>query len=117
MGRVFNEDDLNGGNDKVAVLTYGLWKQLFGDREDILGREIRVDNDSYQVVGVMPRRFSLVKAASRLWIPKVFSDLERSEQGRGMHAFQAVGRLKRGVALASPKIQARATAWHPWVIG
>ncbi len=58
MGRVFNEDDLNAGNDKIAVLTYGLWTQLFGDSEDILGREIRVDNDSYQVIGIMPQSFS-----------------------------------------------------------
>jgi predicted permease len=103
MGRVFNQNDLDSGNEKVAVLTYGLWTQLFGVSKDILGREIRVDNDSYQVVGVMPQSFSLVKAASRLWIPKVFSDRERSEEGRGMHAFQAVGRLKPGVALASAR--------------
>ena len=103
MGRVFNENDLDAGNDKVAVLTYGLWTQLFGDSEDILDREIRVDSDSYQVIGVMPQSFSLVQGTSRMWIPKVFSELERSEESRGMHGFQAVGRLKQGVAIASAR--------------
>ena len=103
MGRVFTEDDLNAGNDKVVVLTYGLWTQLFGDSEDILGREIRVDDEPYQVIGVMPQSFSLVKGTSRMWISKVFSELERSADSRGMHAFQAVGRLRQGVTVASAR--------------
>ncbi len=103
MGRVFNEDDLNAGNDKVAVLTYGLWTQLFGDSKVIRDREIRVDEDSYQVIGVMPRSFSLVNSTNRMWIPKVFSESERSAESRGMHSFQAIGRLNEGVTIASAR--------------
>jgi predicted permease len=103
MGRVFTEDDIDAGNEKVAVLTYGLWTQLYGDSEDIFDRDIRVDDDAYQVIGVMPQSFSLIHDASRMWIPKVFSERERSAESRGMHGFQAIGRLKRGVSLASAR--------------
>ena len=103
VGRVFNEDDIDAGNDKIAVLTYGLWMQLFGEVDDISGHEVRVDGEWYQVIGVMPQNFSLVRDTSRLWIPKVFSELERSAESRGMHGYQAIGRLKDNVSIASAR--------------
>ena len=40
----------------VAILSDGLWRRRFGGDPPILGREITLDDDSFTVVGVMPRR-------------------------------------------------------------
>jgi hypothetical protein len=57
IGRVFDASDQKSGSNQVVVLSFGLWQQMFGGAENILGQTIRLDDKFYQVVGVMPREF------------------------------------------------------------
>ena len=99
IGRCFQSRDLAAGEVKLAVLSYEFWRETLNSDQAVIGQHIRLDDGSYEVLGVMPPGFSLAAKQARLWIPKVFSPAERSEQSRGACAFQAIARLKDGVSL------------------
>jgi putative ABC transport system permease protein len=57
LGRVFGPEDKVPGIAEAVVISDGLWKRQFGGDPHILGRRIRVDEDGYSIVGVMPPDF------------------------------------------------------------
>ena len=57
LGRTFNANDATPGYNLEVVLSDGLWRREFGADPHILGKAVRLDNDVYHVVGVMPRGF------------------------------------------------------------
>ena len=57
LGRTFDPDDQTPGFTLEAVLSNGLWKREFAADPAILGKSLRLDNDLYRVIGVMPPGF------------------------------------------------------------
>jgi predicted permease len=57
LGRVYGPRDAAPGFTEAVVISDGLWKRQFGGDPRILGRRIRVDEDGYTIVGVMPPDF------------------------------------------------------------
>jgi predicted permease len=57
LGRVYGPRDAQPGFTEWVVISDGLWKRQFGRDPHILGRRIRVDEDGYTIVGVMPPDF------------------------------------------------------------
>src|SRR6266705_6620803 len=55
LGRTFlpGEDQL--GHDQVVILSDGLWQRRFGSNPKVVGKAVRLNGDSYKVVGVMPK--------------------------------------------------------------
>jgi len=45
------------GRDRVIILTDPLWQRKFGADPAMVGRQVRVNGDGYQVIGVMPKGF------------------------------------------------------------
>ncbi len=82
VGRTFAEEEAEPGNDKVAVLSHGLWQQLGGDRATV-GRDLRIDGEPYTVIGVMAQDFVFLDPEIRLWTPLAF-DRERRQALRRM---------------------------------
>jgi putative ABC transport system permease protein len=95
LGRDFqpSDDQLNG--PRVTILSAGLWRRRFNSDSNILGRQVRLDDDSYTVIGVMPNAFENVLApAAELWAPLQYD----MSQGRAWgHHLRIVGRLRPGV--------------------
>ena len=54
LGRGFDPENHTPGFTLEAVISDGLWKRAFGSDPKILNRSLRLDNDLYRVVGVMP---------------------------------------------------------------
>ena len=54
LGRSFDPDDHTPGFTLDALISDGLWKRAFGGDPGILGKSLRLDNDLYRVIGVMP---------------------------------------------------------------
>ncbi len=95
-GRTFARGEDAAGKNHVAVLSYGFWQSHFGGSGDVLGRTILLNGEKYVVAGVMPQWFNF-RVATDVWIP-----FDRSPTGvgpRGMHSWNALGRLKPGVSL------------------
>ena len=57
LGRAFNPEDHTPGFNLEALISDGLWKRAFGSDPHILDRNLRLDNDLYRIVGVMPPAF------------------------------------------------------------
>src|ERR1700719_4710797 len=57
LGRTFDPEDHTPGFNLEALISDGLWKRAFAADPGILGKSLRLDNDLYRVVGVIPAGF------------------------------------------------------------
>jgi predicted permease len=57
LGRAFNPEDHTPGLLLEVLISDGLWKRAFGSDPHILDKSVRMDNDLYRIVGVMPAGF------------------------------------------------------------
>jgi predicted permease len=97
LGRVFTDDEGEIGAEKKTVLSYALWQQLYGGDESALGRDLRINDEPYTVVGVMPEDFLYIDPDIRLWIPAAFTEEQKSQ--RHNNTYESIGRLKNGATL------------------
>jgi putative ABC transport system permease protein len=104
-GRTFTsaEDSPHGGN--VTVLSYGLWKRRYGGNRDIVGNNIQLNGQPYQVVGVIGREFVTSNPAD-LWLPFQF---ELSSTNPANY-FEVIARLKPGVTASMANAQLKLAA-------
>ena len=107
-GRVFTAEEGRPGAPRVVILSDALWRTQFGGR-DILGQTIVLHGRRYDVIGVMPPRFSF-PAESELWIPlSVPTTGETFSPFRGYLPSEVIARLAPGVSreTAMKRLQAR----------
>ena len=94
-GRGFAPGEDTPGNTGVAVISHGLWQQLFGGDPRALGSTIRVNGASLAVVGVAPAGFDYPNK-SDLWAPTTF-DFERIPKTGSVIFWTTIGRLEAGM--------------------
>jgi len=106
IGRSFLSEEDRPGQNQVVILSYATWLRNFAGRPDVVGRQIRLNNTGYTIVGVLPRDFSFVSKASDfqsrnhfdLWTPLALPSPPEPWQ-RGTHPLGVFARLKPGVPL------------------
>ncbi len=100
-GRVFEPQDAATRQVDTVILSYGFWQRRFGGAADIVGRSVRIDQQPYTVVGVMPASFAFPDRETQLWIPSYISQVH-SEDGKSisLQIFGAIARMKPGVTPA-----------------
>ncbi|MGH9823411.1 MAG: ABC transporter permease [Blastocatellia bacterium] len=104
LGRSFLDEEQQSGKNRVAVLSYSLWKNNLGGGQNVLNRTIALNGIAFTVVGVMPADFELQFPSTRhveLWIPRI--DDPQQHQDRDSHYLYVLGRLKPGVSLENAK--------------
>ena len=57
LGRILQPSDDQPGAPPVCVLGYRLWRRLYSQSRNILGRTILLNGNEFQIVGVAPRSF------------------------------------------------------------
>ena len=98
LGRSFRVADENPGGHKVAILSYHAWRLRFGGERDIIGKSVNVGGEPAEVVGVLPEGFRYPFAMTcEFFEPIRFTADQR--RYRGIHPFDAIGRLKESVTL------------------
>jgi putative ABC transport system permease protein len=111
LGRGFADDADQQGKSNVVVLSYSLWKTVFGGDPEIIGKKIELDGQSNTVIGVTGpdfdwyiKRFSFTHRAPQLWTPLSLAPAmhDRSKTGRFL---RVVARLNPGVTLAQAQSQ------------
>ncbi|HWN11234.1 MAG TPA: ABC transporter permease [Pyrinomonadaceae bacterium] len=95
LGRDFLPEEGEVGKDRVVIMTHRLWSQHFGADQGIIGRQIRMNGESYTVIGVTPPGMR-DRQHSQLMLPLAFKPEQVSHQAR---SFLVMGRLKDGVSL------------------
>ncbi|HET6231363.1 MAG TPA: ABC transporter permease [Longimicrobiaceae bacterium] len=101
LGRGFAPGEDRAGAARVVLLSDRLWRQRYHGDDGVIGRQIRVNEVTRTVIGVMPPRFAYPASTVDLWIPLT---LDEGKTQAARFRFVGVGRLRDGV---SP---ARATA-------
>ena len=110
-GRTFLPEEYLPGSG-VIVLTDGLWRRRFGGEAEIIGRSLVLEGESYTVIGVLGPDFELGLERGReerdFFLPKTFSEYERSSRGPGW--WRVMGRLRSEVTLAEAQVEMDAVA-------
>ncbi|HXX22617.1 MAG TPA: ABC transporter permease, partial [Terriglobia bacterium] len=94
-GRTFLPSEGKQGQDRVALLSEGLWRSRFGADPHIVGKSVRLDNEAFTVVGVMPA--NLRYPAADVWTPLALDSDFFSPHSPRWHALTVIARLKPGV--------------------
>jgi predicted permease len=109
LGRAFTSDNEVPGRHRVVVLSNAIWRGRFGRDPAIIGRTIRLDDDAYEVAGVMPPDFVFPVGAVRptaIWVPYVIADDERVRTPASKRWYlQTIARLRDGVSLEQAQSQ------------
>jgi putative ABC transport system permease protein len=106
LGRTFRADEDLAGRSHVAIVSEGFWNSHLGADRRALGRQLILNGTPYELVGVMPAKFSAKAWGATsvdLWVPKAPTDEER--RMRDNHNEQGIGRLKAGVTLAEAQAE------------
>ena len=94
-GRAFNEAE-ERSKQQVALISENLWRRKFAADPAIVGRQIRLETQSFRVLGIVPQRQAFPEWAD-LWMP--LSLIEPDLQNRRkFHPLEVIARLKPGVS-------------------
>ena len=97
IGTFFTKEQNRPGADKVIVLTQSYWQTQYGESPDVLGKEVRIDDEAYKVIGVAPRVLEAFDARMKFVVPLSWPPAAENPQGRYGVGIQLFGRLKPGV--------------------
>jgi predicted permease len=118
LGRTFTTADFVA-SPRTVVISHALWQQRFAADATVIGRSVRLGDDTVEIVGVMPPGFELPTEEVQLWQPLVFGANEEAEGGaRGSDGLVVLGRLAPAATLAGARaemdvIAARLRTRHP----
>lgn len=108
LGRVLTTDDYRPDTERAVLLSHRAWNRWFGSDSEILGTVLRVDEQAFTVVGVMPPSFAYPDwgADNDMWIP--ISQLPVDEiaalNQRGFHAdSRVVARIRDGGSVSAAR--------------
>ncbi len=105
LGRTFTDRDFHTGIATVVVISDALWRRGFGADPGVLGRKLRIDEDVYEIIGVMPRSFRhpsvTLETDVEVWAPSGWTTAPFPPPGYSVKFIpSAIGRLKADVSLA-----------------
>ncbi len=108
LGRAFTRAEDNR-DSRVVILTYEAWQRYFNGDPNILGKQLRLAQKPYSVIGVMPPGFRFPVGVRSEYLMPVHP-LVASIPNRGSHFFRVLGRLQPGVNAKQARAEAVAIA-------
>ena len=114
LGRTFEPEDDAGGIGTVAVISHGLWQRRFGGETAVLGKRMKLDDDDFTVIGVMPPSFGqpgdLAPMPVEIWVPTNFRIPQLLPDQRDARFVNVIARLRPGVTLEQAREEMRSVA-------
>jgi putative ABC transport system permease protein len=103
-GRTFLADEGVPGKNDVALISYSLWRSVFGSAESAVGSSVELDNRSVRIVGVLPAGYrppnNGITVQPDLFLPASFESQRMERLERSM---VIIGRLYDGVSVAQAR--------------
>lgn len=107
VGRNFTDAE-ERAKRQVAVISEDLWRRKFAADPSIVGKQIRLDKESFTIVGVVSRRQSFPKWAD-FWMPLSLMEPELQDR-RKYHPLEVMARLKPGVTVEQAQSEIQSIA-------
>jgi putative ABC transport system permease protein len=110
LGRLFDEASGQPGGERQVLLSAGAWARRFGSDPLVVGRSLRLDDQTFVVAGVMPAGFQFPPAdpSVEMWSPLVLAP--GALPSRPHRMYQAIGRLRPGVSIGQAQADMDAVA-------
>jgi len=112
LGRVFTPDEDSPGKPATALLSYGMWLRHFGADPKMIAKSVTLNGVPYEVVGIMPRAFSLPRAVLPTLDGAEQADILLplpmpldAAQNRDHEDYNIMGKLKPGVSIAQAQAE------------
>jgi predicted permease len=102
LGRTFLDEEASPGRDRKVVLSHAIWTRRFGADPSLVGRTIRLNGESHEVVGVM-RPGPSVPFGAELWAPLAYTEGEWLERRRGW--LLVLARLAGGQSIGTARAE------------
>jgi putative ABC transport system permease protein len=99
-GRGFTDTEAEPGAGKVVVLTDSFWQSRFAGDPAVIGKTIRLNGESHEVIGVMPEGFYFPSLRAKFFVPYVFTPEQRSDDQRYTQFSTMIARLKPDATIA-----------------
>jgi putative ABC transport system permease protein len=100
LGRTFSDGEDQPGRNHVVILSHQLWERRFGSDASLIGGAIRLNRETYTVIGVMPASFHLLGfAPQQLWTPLVLTAADQTASARKDRSLYLFARMKPGATL------------------
>jgi len=106
VGRDFTAEEEVYGGPRAALISDGFWRRRFGASPTVIGRALRLDGQTYPIVGVMPPSFRFPDTRVDVWHPFPIAGAPYAEL-RTLNWFVAVGRLAPGVGIGQARADMR----------
>jgi putative ABC transport system permease protein len=106
LGRTFTQEEDEKGV-KVALISHALWQRRFGGSPHVIGRTIPINDEPYEVIGVIPPDFYFLPSREvGIWMPASYPASMR--RNFTWHDANIVGRVKPGVTIEHARESMRA---------
>jgi predicted permease len=93
LGRNFSEDEDRPHGPKTGILSYALWRTVFGANPNVLGQAMLLKGEPHTIIGVLP------ESATSPLNADLYTALQPSREGEGVGTnFQAITRLRDGAS-------------------
>ena len=67
-GQVFNHQQLSNHSENVIVISETVALEMFGDRQGIIGKTVKISNVIYKVIGILPQSYKFPRSTD-IWLP------------------------------------------------
>lgn len=106
-GSFFTKENNKPGNEKVVVLTQSYWQSQYSESPEVIGRDVKLDDETYKIIGVAPRTFEAMDARIKFVVPLTWQPAQENPQARYGFGIQLFGRLKPGVSAGQADAEAK----------
>jgi predicted permease len=103
QGRAFHADEFSSAAARTAVLSRAAWRRHFGERTDVVGSTLLLDDQQVTIVGIMPEDFREPEFVD-IWLP--FPVESPENLARDSRFWSTVGRLRPGATPAAAQAEA-----------
>ncbi|HEX8144506.1 MAG TPA: ABC transporter permease [Pyrinomonadaceae bacterium] len=103
IGRNFTSAEDQPGANRTAIISYGFWQRRFGANPSIVGQPMMLNNESYEIIGVLPQTFEW-QAPVDVFVP-IGLQADKMQDRDNHPGIYVVGLLKPGATLEQARAE------------
>jgi predicted permease len=104
-GRLFTEEEDRPGAPGRAILNYSMWQNRFGGDPAVIGSPVRLSDESYTIIGVLPAGVELMPR-EQAYIPlEPWADNENTHSRGNHQGIRVLARMRRGVSFEKARAE------------